>query len=102
MLTHISRTRTMKKYLNLKWKHPPPGVLPPRIPQPITDRQYRFIVLLGTRMGLSVRQLNDLCFSGYEVDLRKLDKDSASQMIQALQQFYPSDIENRQCISPSG
>ena len=102
MLTHISQTRTLKKYLNLKFKHPPPGVLPPRIPQPITGRQYRFILLLGTRMGLSVRQLNDLCFRGYEADLRTMGKDAASQMIQALQQFCHRDIDTMRCVFPAG
>jgi hypothetical protein len=102
MLTHISQTRTIKKYQNLKFKHPPLGVLPPRIPKPITGRQYRFIMLLGTRIGLSVRQLNDQCFSKYEADLRTMDRDRASQMIQALQKFCHHDIDNRRYVSPSG
>ena len=102
MLTHISQTRTIKKYMNLKWKHPPSRVLPPRIPKPITGRQYRFIMLLGTRMGLSVRQLNDLCFRGYEADLRTMDKNAASQMIQGFLKFCHRDIDNRRYVSPSG
>lgn len=101
-MEHLSEIQTLKKYLNLKFKHPPPGVLPPRIPKPITGRQYRFILLLGTRMGLSVRQLNDLCFREYEADLRTINKDTASQMIQALQKFCHRDIDNRPCVSPSG
>jgi hypothetical protein len=100
MLTHISQTRTIKKYLNLKWKHPPSRVLPPRIPKPITGRQYRFIMLLGTRMGLSVRQLNDQCFSKYEADLRTMDRDRASQMIQGFLKYTHPGIEKKREIFP--
>ena len=101
MLKHISHTQTMKKYLNLKWR-PPPRALPSGIFKPITERQYRYIMFLGRRIGLSVRQLNQLCFNEYEADLRTMDRGSASKMIQALMRYWHPVTKKKRNVLPPG
>lgn len=97
MLEHISKTKTLQRFIG------PPGVLPTprtlprsgtirfiRMEHPdwkerlITPRQFWYIRLLAQQNCISIERLNKRCFRQFGADLSTMKRTDASRVIQNL------------------
>jgi len=111
MLSHVSQTRTLRKFSKTQHKHQEPSnnAVPDNMmafPSPdfqpstedkeqveldwetrlITKKQLWYIQLLAKQKGLTVETLNKQCFMLYGADLSTMRRIDASDTIQFLKQ----------------
>lgn len=97
MLEHISKTRTLQRFIGLSGVLPTSGTLPCsgnirfiRMEHPdwkerlITPRQFWYIRILAQKNCISIDRLNQSCFRQFGADLSTMKRTDASSVIQNL------------------
>jgi hypothetical protein len=97
MLEHISKTKTLQRFISPSGVLPTSGTLPRsgnirfiRMEHPdwkerlITPRQFWYIRLLAQKNSICIERLNNRCFQRFGADLSTMKRTDASTIIQDL------------------
>ncbi|MDX9964478.1 hypothetical protein [Desulfobacter postgatei] len=91
MLEHISKTKTLQRFLGASGDLPDSGTIrfirkehPDWKERLITPRQFWYIRLLAQQNSISIEHLNNRCFRQFGADLSTMKRTDASSVIQDL------------------
>ncbi|EIM62705.1 hypothetical protein [Desulfobacter postgatei] len=91
MLEHISKTKTLQRFLGASGDLPDSGTIrfirkehPDWKERLITPRQFWYIRLLAQQNCISIEHLNNRCFRQFGADLSTMKRTDASSVIQDL------------------
>lgn len=118
MLIHVSQTRTLQRFSGKRQhqREPSKQTIPDNIvpfPSPnincpirgkkqlvlgwterlITKKQFRYILILSNRKGITIERLNNSCFRQYGADLATMKRVDASDVIQSLKRSLSQEYK---------